>query len=79
MNKKKKIVNKKHRKTKTRVKALQVALLAKTKKKAAVKKKSETPIETKENKTLVKTKKTTAKKTPAKKTPAKKTPAKKKK
>jgi len=88
MNKKKKLANKKHRKTKARVKALRAASLMKVKSKPAVKKvkeeapaiKQETPKKTVKKKTAAKkttTKKTTAKKTTAKKTTAKKTTAKK--
>ena len=74
MNKKKKTANKKHRKSKARLKALRVASLVKMKKRPK-------PVEKKvEEKAEVKkpaTKKTTAKKTTAKKTTAKKTTAKK--
>ena len=81
MNKKKKNVNKKHRKTKSRLKFLQLESLKKAKKKViAQPKKEDSPIQDDkivkdENKTA---KKTTAKKTTAKKTTAKKTTVKKK-
>ena len=76
MNKKKKIVNKKHRKTKNRLKALKVASLAKIKKKPILK-----PVKDKvEDSAAVKkidNKKTTTKKTAKKKTTTKKTAKKK--
>ena len=78
MNKKKKIANKKHRKSKARLKALKVSSLAKIKRKPApkpVEKKVETAAVDVAEKSI--TKKTTAKKTTAKKTAAKKTTAKK--
>ena len=77
MNKKKKTANKKHRKTKARVKALRVASLLKANKKIT---KPEPFADKTEEKVIPKktaAKKTTAKKTTAKKTAAKKTTAKK--
>ena len=78
MNKKKKIANKKHRKTKARLKALKVSSLAKIKRKSApkpVEKKVETAAVDVEKKLT--TKKTAAKKTAIKKTAIKKTAVKK--
>ena len=71
MNKKKKSVNKKHRKTKTRLKALKVASLVKMKKRPASK-----PLE-KKVETVDAAKETITKKTVTKKTVTKKTVAKK--
>ena len=78
MNKKRKIANKKHRKSKARLKALRVSSLAKIKKRPApkpVEKKVETAaVDVIEKSTTQKTavKKTTAKKNAVKKTTAKK-------
>ena len=72
MNKKKKLVNKKHRRTKDRLKALKVASMVKKKKVVKA------PVEKPKAKTVDKApaKKTAAKKASAKKTPSKKqTPA----
>tara|TARA_Y100001934_G_C12097829_1_gene652405 strand:+ start:43 stop:252 length:210 start_codon:yes stop_codon:yes gene_type:complete len=69
MNKKKKLVNKKHRRTKDRLKALKTASMAKKKKVVKA------PVEKPKAKTADKA---PAKKTAAKKAPAKKTAAKKK-
>ena len=76
MNKKKKLANKKHRKTKARLKALKKISLLKVKKKV---KPVAKPIEaTEENNPKIKvSKKTTKKKTTAKKTTKKKTTVKK--
>ena len=80
MNKKKRQVNKKHRKNRGRLKILHVSSLSKKKKVIKV----AAPVETKdtvvEKKEVVetKTKKTTTKKTTAKKATTKKTAAKKK-
>ena len=79
MNKKKKIANKKHRKTRQRLKQIKVVSLSKMKKKVAPKKDvSDAAVvetETKTKKTA--TKKTATKKTATKKTATKKTAAKK--
>ena len=76
MNKKKKIANKKHRKTRERLKQLKVISLSKMKKKVAPKK-DVSDIAEKEVAAKTTTKKTTTKKTAAKKTATKKTAAKK--
>ena len=74
MNKKKQVVNKKHRKTKTRLKKLKdISLQSKKKKITNAPKK----VEAKETAKKTTTKKTTTKKTTAKKTTAKKTTTKK--
>ena len=79
MNKKKKLVNKKHRKTKLRLKSLKVSSLAKKKKVVKVSKPPvDQTVEQPKTTTVVKpVKKTVAKKTTAKKTTTKKTTAKK--
>ena len=81
MNKKKKIVNKKHRKTKLRLKAIKVSSLANKKKIVKVSKPQiEQGAATENKKTATKktaTKKTATKKTATKKTAAKKTATKK--
>ena len=75
MNKKKKTANKKHRKTKQRLKSLLDASLLKRKKRVV--KKVDVENETINDVAQEETKKTAAKKAPAKKTTTKKTAAKK--
>ena len=81
MNKKKKIANKKHRKTRQRLKQIKVVSLSKMKKKVAPKKDvSDAAVVETETKTTTKktaTKKTATKKTATKKTATKKTATKK--
>jgi hypothetical protein len=74
MNKKKKHVNKKHQRTKSRLKSLN-DLSLKNKKKVVIKKSNAEELV--DNDTVKEVKKSPAKKAPAKKAPAKKAPAKK--
>ena len=78
MNKKKKLVNKKHRKTKDRLKILNDASLAKAKKKVIIKPKEEVENNVETPNVAVKKESTAKKKTATKKTTAKKKTATKK-